>query len=249
MTETAERPRNVWWLVAPIIVLVICAQTGDALTTTWADEHPLLLIMLNARSRILVLVTNQLDPPSFYLVAAARLLISDPLFYLLGRWHGDAAVAWVERKAPTFGEQLRGFEKVFAKAAYPIVFLAPNNYICMFAGASGMRPSIFITLNVAGTFARLYLIRRVGETFEAPIDDVLGFFGRYTVPLLILSVALVALVVIKDRKQGTDDLTGLRELAEEEPTGPASHPLGSGDAEQVEAGGEDPGGQVTEQKP
>ena len=72
MTETAEQPRNVWWLVAPIIVLVICAQTGDALTTTWADEHPLLLIMLNARSRILVLVTNQLDAPTFYLVGAAR---------------------------------------------------------------------------------------------------------------------------------------------------------------------------------
>lgn len=249
MSEEGAPRRNVWWLVGPIIVLVIAAQTGDALTTTWAKEHPLVLTMLNARSRVLVLVTNQLDAPSFYLVAAARLLISDPLFYLLGRWHGDAALAWVERKSPSFGEQLRIFEKGFAKAAYPIVFIAPNNYICMFSGASGMRPSMFISLNVTGTFARLYLLRRLGETFEAPIDDVLGFFGRYTIPLLIVSVALVAVIVIKDRKQGSGDLAGLKELAEEEPTGPRSHPLGRDDAEQVEAGGEDPGGQVTEQQP
>src|SRR5438105_12424822 len=83
-------------VVAPIVALVAAAYVGDALTTTWADRHPLLLVMLNARNRVLVLTTNQLDAFSYYLVATLRLLASDPLFYLLGRWYGAAMVGSVE---------------------------------------------------------------------------------------------------------------------------------------------------------
>mgnify|MGYP006193657243 CR=1 FL=1 len=31
------------------------------------------------------------------------------------------------------------WERWFGKAAYPLVFIAPNNFICLFAGAAGMR--------------------------------------------------------------------------------------------------------------
>ena len=33
----------------------------------------------------------------------------------------------------------------------------------------------FFVTNLAGTLVRLYLIRRLGETFESPIDDLLGY--------------------------------------------------------------------------
>ena len=33
-----------------------------------------------------------------------------------------------------------------------------------------------LLLNVTGTLVRLYLIRRLGQAFQDPIDDVLGFF-------------------------------------------------------------------------
>ena len=88
----------------------------------------------------------------------------------------------MERKAPTYGDLLRRVEKFFGKAAYPLVFFAPNNYICLFAGAAGMPIAAFLMLNVSGTVVRLYLIRVVGATFDEPIQAVLDFFARYRQP-------------------------------------------------------------------
>ena len=222
MTET-ERPAGrpsrsrVALVVAPIVALIAAAYVGDALTTTLADKHPLLLVLLNARSRILVLTTNQLDAVSYYLAAGLRLLSSDPLFYLLGRWYGDAMIVWVERRSKTFGEQIRLYERGFAKAAYPFVFIMPNPYICLFAGASGMQLGSFFTLNIAGTIARLYLIRRLGEAFNEPIQSVLRFFGRYRLPLFVISVGLMVFIIWNDRRQGKDEIGSILDLAEHPP--------------------------------
>jgi membrane protein DedA with SNARE-associated domain len=211
-------------IVTPIVALVIAAYVGDGLTTTWADRHPLLLVMLNARNRILVLTTNQLDALSYYLVGTLRLLASDPLFYLLGRWYGDAMVVWLEKRSKTFGEQIRLYERAFTRAAYPLVFIAPNPYICLFAGAAGMSLGSFFTVNIAGTLARLYLIRRLGQTFDEPIQSVLRFFGRYRLPLFVISVALVVFIVWKDRRQGKDEIGSMLELAEHPPDDPEAEP-------------------------
>jgi membrane protein DedA with SNARE-associated domain len=216
----AERSRpskfKVRLVIGVLIGLVICTNVGDALTTTWADRHPLALIALNSRNRVLVLTTNQLDALSYYAVASLRLLVSDPLFFLLGRWYGDAAIRWVERRQASYGELLRWLERAFGKAAYPLVFLAPNNPICLFAGASGMPVPVFLALNVSGTFVRLYAIRVLGATFESPIDDVLGFFQDYRIPLLIVSVALVAASLLLDRRKGGGEVEALRDLEDAE---------------------------------
>ena len=76
--------------------MVIAAWVGDAFAPQWVDKHPLWLIALNARNRNLILVTNNLDAWSYYGVATLRLLASDPLFFVLGFFYGDRAVAWME---------------------------------------------------------------------------------------------------------------------------------------------------------
>jgi membrane protein DedA with SNARE-associated domain len=204
--------RQLLFVIGPIVALVVMAYVGDALTTTWADRHPLALTLLNARSRILVLTTNQLDAWSYYLGAGVRLLISDPLFYLLGWWYGDGALLWVERRSKSFGEQVRLYERAFSKAAYPLVVAAPNPWICLFAGASGMRLPVFFALNITGTVGRLYLLRRLGEAFQNPIASVLQFFARYRLPLLVLSVALVLFVIWSDKRSEKSEIGALVEL-------------------------------------
>src|SRR5262245_61975501 len=76
--ESPSRPRpsrtKLVLTIVPIIGLIIASNVGDALTTTWAEEHPLALIALNSRNRILVLTTNQLDALSYYVVATVRLM-------------------------------------------------------------------------------------------------------------------------------------------------------------------------------
>lgn len=219
MDDAPERPgpskAKLRLVVGALVVLVIASYAGDLLTTTWADRRPLALIALNSRNRILVLTTNQLDALSYYGVASLRLLVSDPLFFLLGTWYGDAAIRWVERRWASQGEMLRWFEGFFAKASYVLVFLAPNNPICLFAGASGMRVPVFLALNVTGTFVRLYAIRVFGATFESPIDSVLDVFREYRWPLLGISAVLVAWAAASEWRRGGGEIEVIRELEEE----------------------------------
>lgn len=195
----------------PIVGLIILSNVGDALAPQLVNSHPLQLLAMNARNRTLILVTNNLDAPSYYLVGTLRLLLADPLFFLLGRWYGDTAIRWMEERTASFGQMLRQMERWFAKAAYPVVFIAPNQYICLFAGAAGMSVTGFLLANVTGTIVRLYLIRRLGEAFEAPIDDVLEFIRDYRTPLLVVSIGLFAVMMIREVRGST---TGLEELAD-----------------------------------
>jgi membrane protein DedA with SNARE-associated domain len=216
-TPEHRRPsrRALSFVVGPLIAMVIASYVGDALATTLATSHPAWLIALNARNRNLILVTNQLDSWTYYGAGTVRLLLSDPLFFILGMWYGDAAVEWMERRTQTWGQMLRQVQNWFGKAAYPIIFIAPNNPICLFAGAAGMPLRAFFAVNIAGTIARLWLIRRFGEAFESPIDSVLDFLRDYRVPLLILSVVLVLVSIALEAKRGETDVTALSRLDDE----------------------------------
>src|SRR4051794_5773820 len=173
-TPAPRRPsrRTLTLIITPIIILVIASWVGDASAAYLVDHHPMWLITLNARNRNLLLVTNYVDTIPYYVVGTLRLLLSDPLFYLLGYLYGDAAVKWMERKAPTYGKVMRSAERFFAIAAYPLVFFAPNNFICLFAGAAGMGIPVFFVLNISGTIVRLYALRVTGDIFDKPIQWV-----------------------------------------------------------------------------
>ncbi len=203
-------------LAVPIVGLILLSNAGNALAPDLVNSHPLQLIAMNSSNRNLILVTNQLDAWSYYLVGSLRLLVADPLFFLIGYWYGDTALVWMERRTKTFGQTLRQWEGWFKKAAYPIVFIAPNQYVCLFAGAAGMSTVGFFLTNLAGTLTRLYLIRRLGETFEAPIDDVLGFIGEYRIPLLVASIALFSIMTVNELRRGKDELESLAEVVEDE---------------------------------
>lgn len=213
-----ERPANrrLALLAVPIVVLIVMNNLGTALTTEWAERHPLALIALNSQNRTLILTTNQLDAWSYYLVASIRLLVADPFFFLIGHWYGDTALTWLERRTKTFGQAIRQWEGVFSKAAYPLIFIAPNNPLCLLAGASGMSVGGFFATNLAGTLTRLYLIRRVGEAFEEPLDDVLAFIRDHRMPLLFASIALAVLFLLSELRSGGKGLAELEELAEQE---------------------------------
>jgi membrane protein DedA with SNARE-associated domain len=207
--------RALSFVVGPLIAMVIASYVGDALATTLATSHPAWLIALNARNRNLVLVTNNLDAWTYYGIGAVRLLLSDPLFFILGMWYGDAAVQWMENRTHTWGQMLRQLQKWFGQAAYPLIFVAPNNPVCLFAGAAGMPLRAFFAVNIAGTFARLWLIRQFGEAVESPIENVLEFLREYRIPLLILSVALVLLSILLEAKRGETEVTALTRLEDE----------------------------------
>lgn len=227
--------RNV--VVGTLIAFVVASNLGNLFLPVLVTERPLLFIALNAQNRNLALASGELDAWSFYLVGFIRLVGPDPLFFLLGRWYGDGAIRWMERKAPTYGELLRQLEAWFDKARFVVVAIAPNNPVCLFAGAAGMSWGAFMAANVVGTVGRLALIRGFADLFDGPLGSLRGFIGEYRLPLLAVSFVLVGLTIWSDRKAGRagaydlahleSDMSGLVDEPDGEPaerTGPQASP-------------------------
>lgn len=220
MTESGSGGRRLTRRQATVLfsamaVPVIASAIGDALTTTLADTHPLALMLLNVRNRVLVLVSNQIDTVTFYVVGTLRLLLSDPLWFVAGYFYGDSAIRWVEGRSEGPGRALRWMERNFGKRAWPFIIIAPNILVCLLAGAAHMRIPVFAALNVFGTIGRLVLLRQLGHSFADPIDDVLGFFAEYRLPLFLLSVTLTGLSVWSDRRRGRGELSAAHHVVEE----------------------------------
>jgi membrane protein DedA with SNARE-associated domain len=202
--------RNV--VVGTLIAFVVASNLGNIFLSVLVTERPLVFIGLNAQNRNLALASGELSAWSFYLVGFLRLVAPDPLFFLLGRWYGDAAIRWMERKAPAYGELLRMLERGFDKARFVVVAIAPNNPVSLFAGASGMSFGAFMAANVVGTIGRLALIRAFSSAFEGPLGSLKGFITDYRWPILGVSVVLVGLSMWSDRRGGRDGISDLAHL-------------------------------------
>jgi len=202
-------------VIGPLVVLVVAANLGNLFFSVLATDHPLLFIALNPSNRNLTLVSTEISAWSYYLVGFVRLVLPDPFFYVLGIWYGDAAIRWMERRAASYGAMLRTLERWFSRHGYVVVFIAPNNPVCLLAGAAAMPVMAFVTANVTGTIARLVLIRVLGDLFDSPLDAVRDFIATYRIPLLAVGFAAVALTVWSDRRRGGGEITDLVHMDEE----------------------------------
>jgi membrane protein DedA with SNARE-associated domain len=164
---------------------------------------------MNPRNRWLLLAAPQVGVVAFFAVGFVRLTAIDPLFYVLGVQYGDAALRWAERKLGDEAGFVRKVERWFGRAAPAIVLIAPNGYVCLLAGAAGMRVRTFVALNVIGTIGRLTLFTIAGAALRNELLDVLDFIQRYQWWLVAASFALVVFQASRRRSQTatTDDGT------------------------------------------
>jgi membrane protein DedA with SNARE-associated domain len=225
MDEAAERvpsgppsrlARNV--VIGMVAVLFVAANIANYLGPSVVDKYPVEFIAMSSTNRNLVLASGNLDPWTFYLVGFVRLLISDPLFFLLGRWYGDAGIRWMERRSPMYGRMLRTAEGWFKKASYPVIAIAPNNYFCLFAGASGMPIAGFLVANIVGTAVRLFLLRSFGNLFDGPLEAIRDFIADNRLPVFVIGMVALVLSIWADRRSGgeVEGVLGLdREVAAE----------------------------------
>ncbi len=217
MEQTQRRRIPLPILLTPIVVLAVIGTVADVIGPGLINERPLLQMFLNPRNRYLLLASPQVDTVPFLVVGFVRLVLTDPLFYLLGVQYGDAALRWAERKLGDDVGFISTAERFFSRFGPVIILIAPSGYLCLLAGATGMRTRLFVALNVTGTIGRLLLFRVLGEAFRDELFAVLGFIQRYQWWLVGLSFVVVA---IQSRRKGTlrppSELEGEIEAAEQE---------------------------------
>jgi membrane protein DedA with SNARE-associated domain len=215
--ERGKPPRKlvVRVLIGLVLLSQAAAMVGDLALAEFVDRHPALLIALNPRNRNLALATNQLDAVTYYGIGFFRLVASDPVYYLLGFWYGERALAWVQRRSRTYGPLIDDGERFFRRASYPLIFAAPNNVICALSAATGVRLWTFVALNLSGTVTRLVVVRQLGLAFQSPIQSVIDFIARYRTPVLIVSAIAVAWTVFGEFRGSGTGMRGLAHLAED----------------------------------
>ena len=216
MGDASDRMQLPKWLLRLSILMaaisLFTAWGGSALAPQLVDNNPRLLIALNPSNPNLVLVSNQMSSAWFYGIGFFRLVASDPFNYLIGLHFGDQAFGWVERRSRTYGPFVRQFERYFRRFGLFIVFLAPNNIVCIIAGGIGMRARTFFLANVTGTLFRLLLIKQFGQRFESPISAVVDFIAEHRIWFLIASVALVGWTIFGEFRGDSTEIKTLREM-------------------------------------
>lgn len=181
-------------------MLGVAGTLADWFAAAIITRHPLLQVFLSPRIRYLALASNSVGMLPFFVVGFLRLVLTDPLYYLLGRWYGDDALGWADRNWGGSSHSVRIIERWFARAAYPIVAVAPNGLVCLLAGATGMPPVPFAVLNVTGTMARLVIIRAFAAALEGPLEALVGFIDRYQWWIVAVSVAVGLVQLRRSRR-------------------------------------------------
>lgn len=192
------------------------AYAGDIFWSGIAEDKPTLLIILSARSRNLLLAVPNMAFATFFVIAFLRLLATDPIYFLLGYWYGDRAIAWTERRSRTYGPIVRDIEKWFGAWAYAFIIFMPNNIISALSGAAGIRVRTFFALNMTGTAIRLVLVWKLGETLQLPISKLLDWISTYQKPIMIVSAILVAWTIFGEFRGNNGELASLKDLTEGE---------------------------------
>lgn len=197
--EVEQRRIPLPWLITPIVVMSLLGMLGDAIGPSMILDHPLLQMFLNPRNRWLLLASPHVGPVEFFAVGFARLLLTDPIGYVLGAQYGDGALRWAKK---SLGDGVDTAVRWFGKAAPLVILVAPNLYMCILAGSSRMKLRTFLALNIGGTIGRLVLLRLTGDAFEQPLNRALDWIRDYRWYLVALSVVVVAIQLVSSRRRG-----------------------------------------------
>jgi membrane protein DedA with SNARE-associated domain len=211
----APSRRTLALLVLPILAVVVVGTIGNAIHPTLVAEHPLVLVAMEPRNRFLLLVADKVDYVPFLLVATARRLVSDPLFYVIGYLYGERGVRWIGRRFGANDELSDAVRRGFARAAPVMVFLWPGAIVCALAGAAGMNPVAFIAINLAGTVTIVTLLYHFADYFDGPLGAINRFYSDNAKTLTVISVVLILVWVLYQYRQGRGELQSIKTIEEE----------------------------------
>ena len=195
----SERRRIVRLCVSTLAVLSSISLLGVAFSLYLVNHHPLLLVAMSPLGRHLLLAAPSVEPISFVVVVVTRRM----LFYLasfhLGRALGPAGVAWIESRAIGMGRFVRWLEQIFQRASYPIVFFLSGPTLSALAGASGMRPAVFVWLATPGLVLRAVIVLGVAASIRPILESVLAWIDAHWLPGTLAMLAVVAIYRWKRR--------------------------------------------------
>ncbi len=113
------------------------------------------------------------------------------------------------------GAVVRVIERAFHKAAPVMVFALPGLPVCVLAGATGMSPVLFTTLNVVGTVTMVTLMYQLSDVLDGPLGAINRFYADNTRTLFIITFVAFAVFLITQYVQGRGELKSVSSIEKE----------------------------------
>lgn len=194
-----------------MIAVNVLGFVTNASSPKLLKDHPLLLMALNPRYRYMVVAAPRVGALQFYLIGVGRLLLTDPVYFLLGWFYGERAISYF---SDALGEQtIESTRRFFLRASTVMALFFAGPVICVLAGASRMRARLFFTLDVIGTIVVVALLRLFSHSMEGFIKSFLRFNDHNYKWLMVFTVATTVFVVarvgskrVRAAKRFTDDV-------------------------------------------
>jgi membrane protein DedA with SNARE-associated domain len=212
-----QRPTWTWILIAGVIGLYILGLTTTALTARMLKDGQFLqLIALSPRYRNFVAGASKIDLLPFMTVGVARLLVSDPLYFLIGKYFGDSALRWFERLmgGPEGGGKListteKWFHAKNGRVAIVLSAFFAGPIICILAGATKMKARTFFLLDFLGTIVVVALLRMLAKPLQPFVDWLITANKKYWKYFTVLAVVFVAISLLRGGKDYVKNASSL----------------------------------------
>lgn len=176
------------------VITVIGTITGGA-APKLLEDHPLLLVLGSPRYRWIVLVAPEVNAFVLIIVAWLRLLLSDPVYFLIGWYYGDKAIIFFES---LLGKQtMDSTRRFFEKATWVLSAFAAGPVICAIAGLARVNPKRFFKLDIIGTLIISILLRLFAEALKGPLESLIDFNKKYSKWLLIITVSVMVIALVR----------------------------------------------------
>ena len=161
-------------------VLFVIGTIGSNIGPALVDDNPILVLTLSSRNRNLFGSVPYIDPLAYWTIGFVRVLIAGVALYLVGRWYGTRALAWVEGNMGELPLIYRWMERAVDRFGWlALVAMPGSNVVCLLLGHRRMTPVRFGVLISIGIVIKLAVLWVGGQIFEEQIRQFLGWIERY----------------------------------------------------------------------
>jgi membrane protein DedA with SNARE-associated domain len=217
--QSPEATKPARWKLGLVITGIVIIQIGNLIANatlfTLIAKHPLWLIFLQPTTKNLILIAGQLPFAVFFFVAVLRRQVPHVLWWQIGRWYGDAGIAWVKKKSPEIATLLQWLEEKFPKYGWLICLLYPHPAVCALAGASSMRFIPFLIFTFIGIIGYVWAAWAGADLLSPVVDPITEFSSNNFIPLTVLTVGITAFLFWQSNRNENKKIESVHQMEEE----------------------------------
>jgi membrane protein DedA with SNARE-associated domain len=184
-------------LVVPQVVVLAVQGVAPLLLR----EAPLVLLALHPFGPWSYLVSTRTDLLAFLGVLVVVRAVPACGDYLVGRWYGPRALAWLSRR-PRAGRVTRTVQRLSTRFGGVLLVVWPGATSSVLAGTNGIPARRFLPLMLTGIVLSALLTRVLATAAAGPLTTAAAFLDQWAVPA---GLVLLGLVVLSQLRPGQRD--------------------------------------------